>query len=84
MIEKNDWRLQGDEECWKNERFFHKKYTPYHENWEHDHCAFCSVKISEYEDDLHEGYCTLDQYHWVCSECFEDFKEMFCWQVVND
>jgi hypothetical protein len=31
---------------------------------------------------LHEGYCTLDDYHWICSECFHDFKELFGWRVV--
>jgi len=35
-------------------------------------------------DMLQEGYCTLDEYHWICPECFRDFREMFGWQVVED
>lgn len=30
---------------------------------------------------LHEGYCTLDQRNWICSPCFEDFREQFSWTV---
>lgn len=30
---------------------------------------------------LHEGYATDDNYHWVCTKCFNDFKDMFEWKV---
>ena len=53
-------------------------------NWDHEHCAFCWDRFSEYEGDLHEGYVTADdKYTWICSECFEDFKEMFQWELVD-
>jgi len=84
MIGKNDWRLQGQDEYLMAVKLYYRQYKKYSERWDHDHCSFCWAKFSEYEGDLHEGYCTLDHYHWVCSKCFEDFKEMFCWQVVND
>jgi predicted Fe-S protein YdhL (DUF1289 family) len=32
---------------------------------------------------LHEGYCTQDEYHWICDQCFKDFKERFHWTVEN-
>ena len=38
-------------------------------------------KISEYDGDLHEGYCTKDEKCWICEKCFNDFKEMFDWKV---
>ena len=25
-------------------------------------------------------YCTEDMKHWICEECFNDFKEQFNWQ----
>ena len=27
-------------------------------------------------------YCTIDNYHWICENCFNDFKDMFKWTVV--
>lgn len=50
---------------------------------DHEHCAFCWTTISEYSGDLHEGYCTLDEYTWICPECYEDFKEDFHWTLAE-
>ena len=68
----------------KNKNLYYKKYSKYSEKWEHDHCEFCGLKFSEKEGDLHHGYCTEDEYYWICENCFEDFKEMFHWKVVED
>ena len=38
----------------------------------------------DYPQTLHDGYCTLDDDHWICSECFTDFKEMCRWRLAND
>jgi len=32
-------------------------------------------------DILTEGYCTEDEYRWVCGTCFEDFRERFEWRL---
>jgi len=52
--------------------------------WDHDHCAFCWVKLagSEVPGALHEGYATPNGEHWVCASCFADFRAMFQWQVA--
>ena len=42
-------------------------------NWDHEHCAFCYYKILQGDVE----YCTLDEKHWVCKKCFEDFKGIF-------
>jgi len=44
---------------------------------------FCWAEFAEREDAtvLHEGYATVDKYHWICSQCFQDFKEQFGWRV---
>ena len=34
-----------------------------------------------YPDVLHEGFNTLDGYHWVCPTCFDDFREKFSWKL---
>ena len=33
------------------------------------------------KEDLTQGYCTADQKYWICEECFNDFKEMFKFEV---
>ena len=54
------------------------KFTPYRESWEHEHCAFCWDKIDK---DTPIAYTTEDRYHWICKDCFADFKEMFEWEI---
>jgi hypothetical protein len=24
----------------------------------------------------------LDEYHWICNKCFDDFKDLFEWRIV--
>jgi hypothetical protein len=85
MIEKDDWRLQGQERYLKGATLTFKPYSKYREGWDHDHCEFCGAKLMEpgTPDTLHEGYATPDKYRWVCSPCFKDFKEMFEWTVTE-
>ena len=48
-------------------------------NFFHEHCEFCMEKVTM--DNEGEFYCTTDMEHWICSECFNDFKEPFGWKV---
>lgn len=77
----DDWRLQGQERFLKGVTLCRKKYTPYRDDWDHDHCAFCGKKFSEQQDDAHEGFATEDSYHWVCDVCFADFRQRFGWTL---
>ena len=81
VIEENDWRLQSQEKYLKYLTWQWKPYRRPSPTWDHDHCCFCWATSSEYEGDLHEGYCTLDETYWICPECFADFKEMFHWTL---
>jgi len=83
MVDKNDWRLTIQGEYLTNARVVLKKFEVVRPDWDHEHCCFCWDKFSEYDGDLHEGYCTLDGKHWICKECFNDFKEMFGMTVVG-
>lgn len=47
----------------------------------HEHCEFCWEKALT--DKACTFYCTEDMYHWICEECFNDFKEKFGWQVKS-
>lgn len=80
---KDDWRRQGQERFLKQAKLSHRPYAPFREGWDHDHCEFCGEKFSLAEQDLKEGYCTEDGYHWVCEGCFQDFREEFAWTVVG-
>ncbi|HPQ41598.1 MAG TPA: hypothetical protein PLV45_14595 [bacterium] len=86
MVEKNEWRLTNQEKYLKGLTLMYKTYSQYREGWDHDHCEFCWAKFTEpgTPDTLHEGYTTLDRKYWICSRCFEDFKEMFGWTVRKD
>ena len=79
-MEKNDWRLTNQMSYLFEKPLFHVAYEPYRPGWEHDHCDFCTDTI-----DAQTGlaYCTMDKYHWICSECFKDFKDMFNWKNVS-
>ena len=81
MIDKNDWRLTNQMKYLFEKKLLHTHYTPFREGWEHDHCEFCSETIEQSAD---FAYCTTDKYHWICEECFNDFKEIFKWTVVEE
>jgi hypothetical protein len=83
MIKENDWRRQGQEKYLKGVKLFYRKYKPYSEEWEHDHCEFCGEKFSEKEGEgLKTGYVTANNYHWICDKCYKDFKEEFEWEII--
>ena len=84
MLKKNDWRLTNQENYLKNEVFMLSQYTPQKKNNDHDHCEFCLSKFSTDDNGLHFGYCTLNKYRWICPKCFEDFKEMFNFELVTN
>ena len=85
MIEKDDWRLQGQENYLKRITLIYQNYGQFkeNENWDHDHCEFCNCKFSLVmnSETLQEGYSTEDNYRWICKKCYEDFHEMFEWKI---
>jgi hypothetical protein len=44
----------------------------------HEHCELCFEKAAT--DISAAFYCTADMEHWICEECFGDFKEQYNWQ----
>ena len=81
MIEKDDWRLRGQERFLSGKTLYLRKWRSPEKDWDHDHCQFCWEKFSDSPDTLHEGYTTEDNRHWICPTCYNDFKEMFQWNV---
>lgn len=83
LNQKDDWRRQGQERYLAGQVLTAKEYRPYRADWDHDHCEFCGAKFSLNGRDLTFGYCTLDGYHWICPDCFEEFKEEFRWTLAE-
>ena len=85
MTLDDDWRLNGQETFLTGVVLVRRPYrrSPRNPEWDHDHCAFCSAKftLQDIPDALHEGYTTVDDYHWVCDDCFNDFRHRFRWLV---
>ena len=55
MVEKDDWRLQGQERYLMGRRVRKTPFVRHSEQWDHEHCAFCWDKFSDRAGDLHEG-----------------------------
>lgn len=75
----DDWRFMGQDKYLEGITLkfcnFDSKFR------EHDHCEFCFEKFGDGAEDLHQGYCSLDNYHWICENCYNDFKDYFNWKL---
>lgn len=88
MITKDDSRYDLGKNL-KGREFVFKPYQSINEGNDHDHCSFCTEKFSLLiEGGLKEGYQTImepfiwqgkeyESDEWVCSQCFNDFKDLF-------
>lgn len=75
-----DWRIQGQERFLYGVSLLRKQYQNYSDHWQHDHCEFCGEKFSEQPNNLNVGYVTMNNYHWICENCFKDFNQLFQWK----
>lgn len=79
-MRKNDWRLlRGQEKYLLKEKLYKCKWSLYSPNDDHDHCEFCMDKF--WAEGMQYGYCTIDKYTWICESCFNEFKELFEWEI---
>ena len=83
---KEDWGSQGKEGHLAGARLRHAQYRSPSEGWDHDHCAFCALKLSERAvgDAARDGWQTEDGYHWICDTCFADFRERLGLVVMEE
>ena len=81
-----DWRLSlaSPPEFYARFTWMYKPWTKTRDGWDHDHCEFCQVKISDVavESERTQGWASDDDYYWVCDPCFTDFRETFNWSEV--
>jgi predicted Fe-S protein YdhL (DUF1289 family) len=78
----DDWRMQGQIDYLKGVDLMRSKWLTLDENWDHDHCMFCKVTLDASTEVM--AYCTEDYYTWVCEKCYNDFKEVFEWALVEN
>ena len=65
-------------------------WHPPHDIWDHDHCFFCDVRISDrpsFADDLRECWrhdypAEPGNYESVCAACFEELRNTFRWTIL--
>ena len=77
----NDWRLQGQEKYLYAAILQYKNYGDRITLTDHDHCEFCFKKFSNLiPGSLLQGYTTLDNYRWICEDCYADFNDYFKWK----
>lgn len=83
-IAADDWRLQGQERSLLGVELRKAMWSSNNPENDHDHCEFCWQKLAQpgMSNSIQEGYSTLDRYHWVCPQCFQDFQERFKWTLV--
>jgi hypothetical protein len=77
----------GQEAYLGGRAFTHRPWWAYRESWDHDHCSFCQRHISvplaaDDKDAVDRGYVTEDGYHWVCEECFADFRDQMGFRLT--
>jgi predicted kinase len=85
MREANDWRLTNQLSYLKGVTLIRESYSAPNNQWDHDHCVFCWIKLMEqgHSGTLSSGYTTEDRRHWICENCYDDFKDLFEWSVLN-
>jgi len=83
MVNLDDWRLTDQEKYLMGVTLSYRRWFSLSSTWEHDHCEFCNIKFSDkITGCLTTGYTTIDNYRWICPQCFTDFKDIFFWKVV--
>lgn len=80
---EKDWRLTNQMNYLYKATLKKAAFVPSETN-DHEHCVFCFDKFGEEEEFLKSGYCTLDEYHWICPTCFRDFQKQFAWDLKDE
>lgn len=80
----SDWRLTNQIDYLNKKKIVRSDFANF-PGRDHEHCSFCWKKFGHSPELLQKGYCTDDAHHWICDGCFNDFKEMFEWNLdLND
>lgn len=75
----SDWRITNQHRYLDDVDLVWDKFQK-HGLTDHVHCEFCMVKFPQ---EVEFGYRTIDSKHWICKECYEDFKNEFHWRLLS-
>lgn len=77
----NDWRNMGQLDYLYKQRLSLVTYTK--EMGDHEHCEFCTDKISYISGTINSAYCTVDTKYkyWICQKCYEELRDVFKWSI---
>jgi hypothetical protein len=83
-VPANDWRRFRQDRYLLRAKLALRAWRQSWPHWDHDHCEFCWAKFMSagYPDTLSAGYCTLDEYRWICPRCYKDFRDEFQFELV--
>lgn len=87
MTNKEDWRLTGQEEYLDSAELISVSPKEYIDKKAgndtlHEHCEFCMSTVCFNSNT--KWYTTKDHYRWICQDCYNDFKDRFCWKIINE
>ena len=80
---KTDWRNREQIDYLFGKKLKFLQYST--EVRDHEHCEFCFERISNIQDSVREGYCTVDTKYkyWICPQCYNDLKDIFKWEIIS-
>ena len=69
MIGENDWRLELGPMVGNADSI--------------KNIALYRIPFNPLSDKLDHEHCIFRDAHWICPECYEDFKELFGWTLSD-
>ena len=82
-MEKKWYELEYDRKEYLHHIKLCRKLFSFKDN-EHYHCELCWARFSKNNSDLHLGYFDNISKSIICTECYDNFKDLFDWKVVEE
>jgi hypothetical protein len=77
-----DWRLTHQENYLKGVMLIRRQWRRLNLAGTMTIAPFAGPEFGPSPGDIHEGWTTLTESHWICDRCFADFREQFRWRVL--
>ena len=86
-----DGGLSDYDRQFEGAKLLRKPYYRWSDDWDHDHCVFCSATLSLDEPGaLTEGYADQDDpkfgddYNWICVPCLEERRGLVSYEIIGE
>ena len=77
-MKNKDWRITNQKKYLDGAELISVDTTQMESD--HEHCVFCWEKVLK-GDKESKFYATPNLKHWICENCFNDFKNEFKWTI---